>query len=77
MWGDAKPDHAWTRKTLEEARNETDAEVAQFDPEILPMPIKCGIAPVLKANIDGAYWGKQSKETLIEKQKSCAGIEGD
>ena len=41
--------HFWTCKALKEERNEADKDLANIDPEKLPLPIRHGIAPAMKA----------------------------
>ena len=57
MEEDNAPEPMWTCKALEKARREANVEIANVDPNRLPMSVKCGIAPALKANIEGPFWG--------------------
>ena len=41
---------------------EADKDIAEHDPECLPMPVRHGIAPAMKANGTTTYWGTEVEE---------------
>ena len=54
---------------LEEARREADKDLADLNPDILPHPVRQGIAPALSANSCGAFWGAcRGEEGISEKR---------
>ena len=67
------PDHLWTCKALDKEREEADGELAAINPETLPMAIKCGIAPAMKASTKRNYWGKKGHDRMTENQRRICG----
>ena len=59
--------HSWTCKALKEERNEADKDLANIDPEKLPMPIRHGIAPAMGAKGATTFWGT-SEDNMGEDQ---------
>ena len=54
--------HFWSCSKLTDARREAGNEIAELDPEILPMPIRHGIAPAMKAKGTTTFWGTEMEE---------------
>ena len=53
-------------------RKAADTEIAGLDPEALPAALKQGIAPAMKADITGPFWGgKRSEKDSEEQRKLC------
>ena len=47
--------------------------MANLDPKMLAMELKCGIAPAMKANIKGPFWGRRGEHFANEKQARLCG----
>ena len=70
--------HFWKCKKLEEARREADKELAEINPDILPHPVKQGIAPALSANSCCTFWGAdKGEEGISEKHWKMIGGDAD
>ena len=65
------PDHLWTCHALKEEREEADKELAEIDPRALPMSVKCGIAPAMRASTNASFWGKHGQQHMSQKKKLC------
>lgn len=53
--------HFWVCLALAKAREEADNELAALDPEILPMPVRHGIAPAMTAKGCTTFWGTEDQ----------------
>ena len=47
---------------LKDAREKADKTIADIDPKKLPMPIRHGIAPALKAKGTTTFWGTEDNQ---------------
>jgi len=64
--GDEHSWHFWTCSKLKEALEKANEILARIDPTKLPMPIRHGIAPALKAKGTTTYWGRKNRN--LEKR---------
>ena len=55
-------------------RGNIDADLARVPLEFLNYSIRCGIAPAMKADGKGTYWGRQLPDTVDEKTKALLGV---
>ena len=67
----------WRCKPLDERRKEVDSILAGINCDHLPVPIRHGIAPALKATIPGTFWGTTGKEFPAEARLRCGCDERD
>ena len=71
--GDEHSWHFWTCKSLKCEREKIDKTLAGLDPELLPLPVRHGIAPALKAKGSTAFWGKEEDPNIPEDQRKLIG----
>ena len=58
---------------MEQKRKQHDADLAALDPKTLPPALKIGIAPAMKANPLGTFWGEDQPPGLTKHQKEMVG----
>ena len=63
----------WTCKSLNNERDKIDTTLADLDPELLPMPVRHGIAPALKAKGATTYWGSEEDPNIPDDQRKLFG----
>ena len=80
--GDTKEesDHFWFCKGLEVKRKDADDGLAKLDPRFLPIAIRHGIAPAMKADPRKPFWGmadggEDHFDKMTDKQKQLIGYE--
>ena len=61
-------------KPVQKFRHETDAQLAEINRDLIPPPVKQGIAPALSANGCATYWGTcERHEEINDKQWQLMG----
>lgn len=67
----------WTFENLKQAREEADKDMAKIDPERLPVAVKIGIPPVLKADPRRLVWGGSELNTGEDETKKFCGCQDE
>ena len=62
---------------MHKRRQEVDSILAAIKCELLPAPIRHGIALALKVAIPGTFWGTTGDELPVEARKRCGCDERD
>ena len=63
---DEGPTHFWSCCALKEVREQVDPDLSQIDPNLLPNPIKIGIAPIMNGKPEGPFWQAMTPEGAIK-----------
>ena len=61
------------QKTKKAEREKNDKTLASINAELLPMPVRRGIAPALKAKGTTAFWGTEDDPTTPDDQRKMFG----
>ena len=56
---------------------ELDSELAQVPVGCLPLNVRSGIAPAMKANGATTYWGSSLDDTINDKTKKLLGCDAE
>ena len=75
--GDEGPTHFWSCPALEEARRRADSALSEIPPDVLPNPIKVGIAPAMSCCPGGLFWMHTPPEGMTGDQAVLCGQNGD
>ena len=62
---------------MDARRKEADSILASINSEQLPVAVRHGIAPAMKATMPGTFWGTSGEELPPEARKKCGCDERD
>jgi len=76
MEAESTADHIkWVCKHFKAKREELDKDLAQIPVECLPLNVRSGIAPAMKAEGKATYWGRNLGSEISERVKTLLGYD--